>query len=447
MLGLTTLAIAQESQGVVQADASVSAVSILAQLEEQVRETPDDASLWRLIGKARQEQGDFDGALAALKQAITLDRLSAAAYFDLGQLAQEMGDHAYAQLALQQVQDLAPDSEYATKAAAHLAALQAYGEIMQTDYSIRSFDGSNLDGLTTEDPENLLAGWADDFEIRLDLGAQYNSNVSLAPSSRELSPNQSNGAQANLSAQGRWLIINGEAFRFGPTLDMDFTFNEGNLEQFNLQSYRPGVMADGTLELGEIKLRPRVSYNFDHDEFQGDTFGNQHSITTALGSVWTDMHTTTAYYSIGYNNLANDGDDPFVTSQDGWSNTVGMLHDRIDRRSWFRLFRVGGDFQDVDADGADFRFRGGGLFTQVILVPVKDWHVTLRGGWVYRDYYDFTDTPSRDTHIWKAAAEVRKYFAAGFSTAFLAQYDNFQSQNSRFDSDRFLTGGVVTWEY
>ena len=66
--------------------------------------------------------------------------------------------------------------------------------------------------------------------------------------------------------------VNTPTWRLGPTLDVDYTLNEHQLDRFNLQSYRPGVFTDGTIEVGDIKLRPRVAYAFTHDEFNGSTF-------------------------------------------------------------------------------------------------------------------------------------------------------------------------------
>jgi hypothetical protein len=237
------------------------------------------------------------------------------------------------------------------------------------------------------------------------------------------------------------------AFRLGPTFDLDQTFNEGNLERYNLQSYRPGLMADTTWDHGTYKLRPRVAYVFTHDEFNGSTFGNKHSLATSLGAIWNRCHVSTVLWAIDSNDLFNDGPEPVVTSQDGWSNTIGVIHDWIRPGSTFRSFRTGLDMQHVDAQGSTYRFVGGSVYSQAVFVPMAKTEWSVKGGWAYRDYYDFALSPSRDTHILRASTELRRYFDHGFSVALFARYDDFLSRNDNFDPTRFLSGGVATWEY
>jgi hypothetical protein len=422
--------------------------SIDTVLEQQLAQNPDDAAAWRLLGRARLKRGDWTGAMAALEQAVVRDRLSAAACFDLSQAATQLGQHDLAELALQRVLVLAPESDYATGAREALDALAASeGGVQQASYEVRTFDGSNLERLLTEPIEPRTRDWADDLHIRFDLGAQYNSNVALAPSSRELSADDLASFQGTASTTIRWYAIHEEHVRLGPTLDLDFNFNEGQFERFDLLSIRPGVFADGQWQAGRHRLRPRIAYTFDHDEFSGDTFGNQHTVAASLGSVWSAAHITTAYWSGERNDLVRDGPVPAISSQDGWSQTVGMLHDHVRRDHWLRHIRGGVDFQHVDADGRDFRYRGVSLYGQTVFVLTPELHLTLRGGWAHRDYPDFTRSPSRNTSIWRGGGELRRYFGHGVSAAIVAQFDDFDSKNERFEASRVLAGGVVSWEY
>ena len=52
---------------------------------------PDSAALWRTLGAAHHQGGDFESAQSALRQALSLDNSSPLAYFLLGQSLQRLG--------------------------------------------------------------------------------------------------------------------------------------------------------------------------------------------------------------------------------------------------------------------------------------------------------------------------------------------------------------------
>jgi hypothetical protein len=416
-------------------------------LAERVEQNPQDAAAWRLLGRARLDRGDWTGALQALRQAVRYDSLSAAAYLDFGRALRHFGDHELAGLALQRTLDLAPESDYAAQARQFLEEWAAAPEIEQTSYEIRTFDGSNLTPLITDPDESMWDVLEDDLFIRLDVGVLYNDNVTLAPSSRELQAGGTDTAQGTASLVVQWYAANFDNFRAGPLLDLDFNWNEGSLNRFDLQSYRPGVFADGTWRAGSVKVKPRVTYSFTHDEFNGREFGDRHTIAASLGSYWTPTQISTLYYSIDNNDVVNDGATPDLTSQDGVSNTIGVLHDVVNRGSMFRQFRLGCDYSHVDTTGSNYRFQGVSLYTQGVFLLVEDVRLTLRGGWAYRDYFDYTLIPSRNTNIFRLSGELRRYFDYGFSAALVASYDRFDSESPLYTTDRFLAGGVVSWEF
>jgi tetratricopeptide (TPR) repeat protein len=421
--------------------------AIEIELENRLQKSGRDPSLWRLLGRARLERNDWEGALEALNNAVTLDPLSAAAQFDFGRAAAKLGKKDVAAAAWKNVTKLAPDSDYARDVVALMEELESDNEVQLAGYEIRSFDGSNLTPLVLPREKEGDPDWREALDVRFDIGAQYNSNVSLAPSSREFVTGRRASAQGTASFSANWSAFNANGFRAGPSIDTDFTLNENNLDNFNLQSYRPGVFADAIWDAGDFTLRPRIAYSFDHDEFDGDTFGNKHAVAFSSGAYWTPNQISTLYYSIDHNNIADDGANPNVTSQDGWSNTIGVLHDFVDREWFWRSFRIGTDFQNVNTDGANFRYLAWSLYSQSIIVVVPTVHLKLRSGYAYRDYPDFTETPSRNTHIIRTGAELRKYFDYGISAAIYTQYDRFASRNDQFDRSRFLSGAVMTWEY
>ncbi len=421
------------------------------QLEARVRRDPADSAAWRMLGRLRMQREDWTGARTALKTAVMIDPLGAAAFYDYGVVSQELGEEEQAAGALQRVIGLAPDSEYAAAARTTLAQLTASG-VVPVSYEIRSFDGSNdapliRDPRDEDETESFFKSLKKDLDLRLDFGTQWNDNVSLTPSSRELLAGNLASAQGNASLSARYIAFASDRFRFGPTLDVDYTLNEGQFGNLNLQSYRTGAFADAVFEYDDIKIKPRIAYSFTHDLFGGNTYGRRHTLATSVGFVWTPTQITTAYWSIDTNDITNRSSNPDITSQDGVSNTIGVLHDYVRRDSRFRTFRVGADLSHVDADGSNFRYNGVSLYTQAMIVIVPQLHLTARGGWAYRDYYDFTLTPSRNTNVFRVGAELRKYFDHGLSAAIVSQYDDFHSKNLNFRSNRFLAGGQLSWEY
>ena len=444
---LTSLSRAEDTQTA----AAESVAAIEAQLEDRVRRDPSDASAWRMLGRLRMQNSDLSGALNALRTSIDVDPLSAAAFADFAAVSREMGDEAEAAGALERVIELAPDSEYAAAARVSLAQMTASG-VVPVRYEVRTFDGSNdapliRDPRDEEETDSFFQTLKKDLDLRIDLGTQYNDNVSMLPSSREDVFGSPASAQGTASISARYIAWTNDTFRFGPTLDVDYTLNEGNFDNLNLQSYRGGAFADAVFEFDDIKVKPRVAYSYTHDLFGGNTFGRRHTLATSVGFVWSPSQITTAYWSIDNNGIISNRPFPEITSQDGTSNTIGLLHDWVRRESKLRTVRLGADFTHADTEGSNFRFNGSSLYAQTVYVIVPKLHLTTKGGWAFRDYYDFTDTPSRNTHIFRAGAELRQYFENGFSLAAVSQFNTFVTRNRNFRSERFLIGMVGTWEY
>jgi hypothetical protein len=454
VVAVSNTAFAEEPPGLLPAAVQKSATPVPTasplekELETKIKKSPKDASTWRMLGRLRMQRGDWEGAMEALERAVTLDQLSAAAFFDYGQAASHLGHLDAAKAALARVQSIAPESEYATDAKTLMEELENQdGGVQQATYELRTFDGSNLRPLIAPEITDAEPGWDDVLDVRLDLGAQYNSNVTLAPSSRELSGQQRGSAQGMGAISLRYAAINTDVLRLGPSFDSDFTLNERNLDQYDLVSYRPGLWMESTFDTGPVTVKPRVAYIFDYDEFGGKRFGERHSLAFSAAALWTPSQITTWYYSIDNNNIAEDGTDPSQTSQDGWSNTIGAVHDFVNRDWFFRNFRIGTDFQNVNTDGDIYRYYASSIYSQSIIVITPGLNLKLRGGYAYRNYPDFPENPSRNTNVFRAGAELRKYFDDGLSAALYSNYDRFASENARFDSERFINGAMLSWEY
>ncbi len=84
---------------------------------------------------------------------------------------------------------------------------------------------------------------------------------------------------------------------------------------------------------------------------------------------------------------------------------------------------------------------------QSIFAVTPTLHLKVRGGYAYRNYFDFPGNPSRNTNVLRGNLELRKYFDNGLSAAIYSNYDKFASRNENYDSERFINGAMMSWEY
>ncbi len=420
-------------------------------LRARVTQRPDDGSSWRMLGRYLRQQQRHTEALEVLQQAVTLSPTSAAAHFDLGQTWQALGDSEAATESFQTVIELAADSEYAQSAQqyliAHRSVAPSQDVVVPADYRIRRFDGSEHADRIEPLGQPEAPWWKHRLSLNLQTGVLYNSNVALSPLSRELKTPASRSAQFFVEPDVLFAAIDEPSWRSGPTLRGHFTFNEGDLRRFNLQSYRPGWFAEYFLFRGEQSFVSRMAYEFTHDEFDGRTLGNRHALLSSVTAYWNGEQSSSLFWSIDTSNFLNDGIVPSVTSQDGVTNALGVTHDVALPFAHWRLIRGGVEVSHASTTGSDYAFNGINLFAAAAFPLAAGLELSVTGSVGYRQYPDFEFTPSRDEIIWRGGAELRKYFTNHVSGAFVFNYDKFDSQNPLFASQRYVSGLVVDFTY
>ncbi|HLQ47034.1 MAG TPA: tetratricopeptide repeat protein [Planctomycetaceae bacterium] len=420
-------------------------------LRARVTERPDEGSSWRLLGRYLLQQKRHSEALEVLQQAVTLSPMSAAAHFDLGKTWQALGDSEAAADSFRTVIELAADSEYAQSAQENLATLRSVAApqevVVPVDYRIRRFDGSELaDRIKPlELPE--APWWKRRLSLNLETGVLYNSNVALAPLSRELTSKLSRSAQLFVEPDVMFAVFDEPSWRSGPTLRGHFTVNEGNLRQFNLQSYRPGWFVEYFHFRGDQIFVPRLAYEFTHDEFNGSTLGNRHALLSSVNAYWNGEQSSMLFWSIDTSNFLNDGILSSVTSQDGVTNAVGVTHDVALPFAHWRLMRGGVEVSHASTKGSDFTFNGVNVFAAAAFPLAAGLELSVTGSVGYRQYPNFEFTPSRNEIIWRGGAELRKYFTDHISGALVFNFDKFDSQNPLFASQRYVSGIVVDFTF
>lgn len=427
------------------ADASAESAGFEQSLQNRVIDNPSDASAWRMLGHLWLEDGHTERAAAALEQAIYLDAISVAARFDLGRARQQMGELEEAAALYQEVTDLAPESEYAEQAGALLDEIAPELKATPVGYEIRRFDATREESV--EDRiEQAVSERLWGYSLIVETGVLYDSNVALSPTSRGLVPGSRESFQWFLAPDAEFSFRQWDGWRTGPTLSGNFTLNEGNFKNYDLQSYRGGWFIEGDRWDPTGTWLPRIDYQFTLDEFAGNTFARRNLLTPSLIRYWSDDEASTLYWTLDYTNFASNGIIPPVTSRDGWSNTVGVTHDLALHYRYLRLLRAGVLVQRTDTVGSNARFNGVGLSAQAILPLYKQTEATLRGGWGYRDYPDYVLGIAPNQQIYSAGAELRYYASDFFSGALVLSWDRFDSKNPLYSADRLVAGIIVTFE-
>ena len=459
-----------------------AASRMLKRIESRVSENPNDASAWRMLGKLRRKQGDIEGARTALESALQIDDSNTAAHFDLAELFASLGETQTATLHYQNVVTLAPDSNYGKDAEDWLrqyatspqpvfvdeieTELQpstfveesrfvedSSGAIEQAGFEISRFDNSaNVPDadeiLPVEDTHNRL-------RLRLETGVVYNSNVTLTPINRELFPAAQDTAQFFLAPELEYRALDAGDWGAGPTFLGHFTFNEDSFSNLNLQSYQPGAFLERVFSGSPTVVVTRLQYGFTHDAFDGKTIGNRHSLMGSAAAVWDVSEPvepngardlTFSYFSTDHTNILDDGVTPSVTSRDGWTYRLGAAHTFAINRRFLRHIRAGVDLEHADLTGDNFAYDGISTYIESEMPLTDTLTLKTEGGWGYRDYGDFTGTPSRNENIWRAGTRLTKKLNDHWSIAGTFNYDRFDSKNEQFNSDRFLTGIVAIFE-
>lgn len=429
------------------ADAHADDTSIGARLQKRVQQLPSDANSWRLLGRWQLRNGDAAAARTSLLQAIDLNPELVAAHFDLATALQQLGHTAEATEHFATVIRLAPDCDYATQAEAKLleADATAISPVQQAGYEIRRFDGSEHLSDVPETPQEAVAPKL--WHFRMEIGSVFNSNPALAPISRGLTPTTPESFQAVVTPELELRLFEHPKLTLGTMMRGSFTHNEGNVRSLNLQSYQPGLFAEKVFLQPDAVLVSRVEYSFSHDEFDTKTLGNRHTVFASLARVKPTGSMTFGYLSTDHSNFSNDGISPQITSQDGWTWATGASQKFAIDRHWLRSFRVGADVTYADLAGADFRFAGVSLFVDAEIPLTETITLKPEGGWGYRDYFDFTGSPSRNENIWRGGVRLEKRINDLLTIAGVFNYEKFATRNALFAADRYTTGLLAIFEY
>ena len=413
---------------------------IMQRVRQRVATRPDDPVAWRMLGKLLLTRGDPTAAADALRRAIELDPDRVAAHFDLAECHAALGHDDLAAASFGRVVELAPDSDEARRAQANIEQLAPE----DSPFRLANFQPRWVEAPVREGESLSTVLEPSPWKWRLETGVLYNSNVDLAPISRQLSTLENGGFQATFAPEIEYVFMDDDHLRGGWELESFFAVNQPDNDQFNLQHYRPGIYFDFPFFHGHCEVIPQLRYDFAYDIFAGATLGTRHELTASVATIAADGSSWVFYLSGDDTDFRNDGADPAEDSLDGSTYTIGLV------RQWACIAGYVDDVQlAVDGQWADLRGANqtyAGFFALLSSTcPVGEcWELRPEAGMGFRSYPDFVGAPSRDETIWRAGAEMRRWLSDHRFVSGTFYYDRFDSDNAEYSAERFTAGASLT---
>ncbi|WP_164100555.1 tetratricopeptide repeat protein [Candidatus Laterigemmans baculatus] len=440
------------------------ASAILRMLEARVASDPLHADSWRLIGRHHHRAGNQQGAEEAFRRALEIDPQNIALHFDYGNHLSDSGNPQQARHHYRQVHVLGPESGYTRQlvergivfddlpgppsGASDPANLGGGPDLLQASYQIRAFDHTEETEQRLGHPElepTLELTPPQRFRAYVEFGALYNSNVTLAPISRQLLDADADSAQGFLNPEFEWIWADWERTRIGTLGRGYFTVNESNLSDFNLASFQPGAFVERDQLFGRTDLSGRIDYVYSLDLFGGERLGDRHAVTTSATSLRPDGDLVHLFWTASFSQFDEDGENPQVESLDGPAHTLGISRFFKWDSRWIPASTLGANVESVDTEGADFRYAGATVHGDLTLALRERISFIPEVSAGYRSYDEYTGAVSRDEVVWRVGGRLRWDWTEAMSVSAVAGYDRFASDNELFDADRTQAG--IVWTY
>ncbi len=423
--------------------AQTSGSALEQRLLDRIRQNPSDASGWRLLGRWRLDHGDTLGAVEACETAVRWDASSASAHFDLARALTALGRSDAAAFHFAEASRLAPDSEYAQESQGYLRQTASSVDASLAAFTEHDDEPNRFGGVPVD--EEIAPESPSPFNFRLAAGMLYNTNLQLAPLSRTVFTQNTESFQLFAAPEMELRAWESDAWTLGAALSGYFTLNEEEFRGFNVQSYRPGVFVERAYPTDAAYWVGRLQYNFEQNLFDGQDFAKRHSVISSVEAEWNPSTVSRAYWAIDYSNFTVDGVDPALTSQDGWTNTLGVSHEYDPEWGALERLRSGVDVQMAELQGANFAYNSVFIYGESEISLLTDVWAVFQLGWGYRDYPDFVFVPSRNENMLRYGAELHKQWNEHWRVTGLLTYDRFDSANEFYAADRYLGGVMVTY--
>lgn len=281
------------------------------------------------------------------------------------------------------------------------------------------------------------------WELTLQLFSEYDSNVSLAGNTTTFA-GSADSLGAGVALAGTYRFVQNDSWEVGAGGRFIQTYYfESDVDNFNLTSLSPSAYVDYFFNLGGLPMTAEAAYSFRQDWLGEMDFENSNDLQFSLQTFPINRLRTRILYGVSFDEFAEDGPNPAVTSRDATQHRVGAdaTYFLSENQS------IGGTvlYRHNDAEGMNFTFDSwmiSAQFNTHIAGPLSG---ELSGGYSNEDYTRFTTTPQRTQDNLFVCATL--YLAISREVMVNAYYSYLHMDGStdQFTLDRNIVGVGLTY--
>ena len=393
----------------------------LEELDQLIRDYPNDWLLVRYRGIVLDRLGRYDDAIAAFKRVLQHQPDQVPTHFFLAQSYHHAG---YLRLARQEwrwVTLHSPVEEY--RRWAQEAMEQSQITLVQTRPRQRWY----------------LVG---------DIGAEYDSNPLLKPSDKRVvaAGDEQQGERFAFNLGLGYQVVDRPDLRLDAIYTARQSVHTRGLDRVNFTSQELAFDGKTRLTVRGRDLILGCRYDLLVGFLDGDLFsvGNQWLLGADLRP--TPRTRTYVYQRLGVWNFGPDGSNPPQTSRDGFAYDAGVTQ-YVYTTDFRRYLFVGEEFELDRTRGANFAKRGEstrlGAHTPLPWLPQTD--LDASGGFRLGAYPRFAslsnaDVRRRRDHQWDLYAAVTHYWTSRVATRASYRYVHANNRNDFFQYHRHIAG-------
>lgn len=239
-----------------------------------------------------------------------------------------------------------------------------------------------------------------------------------------------------LYRQGRWHVAGTGSVT--QTLNGDTTLND-----FNLTSGNAGVAAQYKFRAAGRPAKLATNLGLRWDLLGGQSYGNGQVLSLDLSLRPTRSSDLGWFAAASRNNFTDDGAEPALSSRDGVlyrSGLRGMLAFNGNRQA----ISASASWQQNQAKGDNFDFRGPAASLQLTSYLVGPWAVALSGGYSQTEYFNYTVPPQRESKNYDGRLVFYGPLSRNLSADLSLGWSRSEAKPEAFQSERKnLTVGVT----
>lgn len=395
----------------------------LAEFERLAAAQPRDALVVRYLAMTLDRLGRYDDAIAVFQQALALTPLSAAVHFHLGVTYHNAQRAELAHASFQKVLELAPGSLYAERAQEYLQA--APGQPVQAK----------------------PAAAARPFDLHLQGGLQYDSNIPAAPGDSLLYAGEHSGLRSFEYLTGAWHFLR-EPGWLGSLEASSYQaqYPDSAFSRFRLATYSPGAALERTTTVLNLPLLASLKYEFRTVLLDGAMYSRSHVMTAGAKIDFTLGTSTSVYYRQIRDKFADKGFDAALSSRDADNHALGLAQVWYfaDRKA---QLRAGYEFQDNDSAGTNFRMTGHKATLSGTFPLAWGVQANLSADYSHDGYPDFQGPVIRTTHRRGLSAGLSKWLNRNLLARLEYAYTHEDSSYELLSYRRRILGGSISYVY